>query len=126
MSVIDKKQEAIACIRMAVDNSLQAQLNADAPDDEEPCDDDQDIDSHWQHWKLGSLEGKKSNLRVMSAELGRTHGEYRDLDRWVRDFVACQMPEEAMQYEDDLYVCPSVDQRKLITYVISFFAGSAV
>jgi hypothetical protein len=36
MSVIDEKQESIACIRMAIDNNDLAQrLNADAPDDEE-------------------------------------------------------------------------------------------
>lgn len=103
MSVIDEKQESIACIRMAIDNNdLARRLNADAPDDEEPFDIDQDIDS--QLWQLGSPEGKKSNIRVMSAELGRVHEEYRDLDKRVRDFVACQMPEEAMQYEDDIYV----------------------
>jgi hypothetical protein len=103
MSVIDEKQESIARIRMAVDNNDLAQrLNVDAPDDEEPFDIDQDIDS--QLWQLGSPEGKTANIRVMSAELGRVHEEYRDLDKRVRDFVACHMPEEAMRYEDDIQV----------------------
>jgi hypothetical protein len=102
MSVIDEKQEAVACIRMAVDNNL-VQLNSDAPEDDELF----DIDTDAKNWQLGSPEGKKSNLRVMSAELGRTHEEYRDLDKRVRDFVAHQMPEEATRYEDDIYVCVS-------------------
>src|SRR6266498_3295398 len=102
MSVIDEKQEAVACIRMAVDNNL-VQLND--LDDEEPCDIDQDIDA--KNWQLGSPEGKKSNLRVMSAELGRTDKEYSDLDKQVRDFITYQMPEEAMRYEDNIYVCLS-------------------
>lgn len=99
MSVIDEKQEAIARIRMAVDNDKQARLDSDAPDDE-----DVDLDLTSQSWQLGSPEGKKLNLRVMSAELGRVHEEYRCLDEKVRDFVACQKPDEAMRYEDDILV----------------------
>jgi hypothetical protein len=98
MSVIDEKQEAIACIRMAVDNDKLAQLDSDAPDVENVDHDNS------QSWQLGSPEGKKANLRVMSAELGRVHEEYRFLDEKVRDFVACQMPEKAMRYEDDILV----------------------
>jgi len=40
----------------------------------------------------------------MSAELGKEHKEYRCLDERVRNFLSCQMPEEAMRYEDDIYV----------------------
>lgn len=104
MSVIDEKQEAIACIQMAVDNNF-AQLNSDALDDEELCASNTDQGTVPQNWQLGSPEGKKSNLRVMSTELRRTHKEYRDLDERVRDFIAHQMPEEVMRYEDDIYVC---------------------
>ena len=62
-----------------------------------------------QHWQLGSPEGKKLNLRVMSAELGSEHEEYRCLNERVRDFVVCHMPEEAMQYEEDMYVSLSTE-----------------
>jgi hypothetical protein len=97
MSVIDEKQEAIAHIRTAVDNS-----NLGPPDNDELYT-PEDIDS--QHWQLGSPEGKKSNLRVISAELGREHEEYSDLDKRVRDFLTCHIqPEETMRYEDDIYV----------------------
>ena len=41
MSVIDKKQEAVACIQIEVNNNV---VQLDAPDDEELCDIDQDID----------------------------------------------------------------------------------
>jgi len=44
MSVIDEKQEAIACIRMAVDNNRLAQRNL-KEDDEELCDIDSDQDA---------------------------------------------------------------------------------
>ena len=102
MSVIDEKQEAIACIRMAVDNANLVQLPDDS--DLQSCDIDLEMDSESQQWQLGSPEGKKSNLRVMSAELGSEHEEYRCLDERVRDFVACHMPEEAMRYEEDIHV----------------------
>ena len=45
----------------------------------------EDSESESQHWQLGSPEGKKLNLRVMSAELGSEREEYRCLDERVRD-----------------------------------------
>jgi hypothetical protein len=107
MSVIDEKQEAIACIRMAIDNDELARLESDPDaldnDSEEPCEIDKNL-SDSQHWQLGSREGKRSNLRVISAELGRDQEEYRGLDERVREFVSCHMPMEAMRYEDDIHV----------------------
>ena len=114
MSVINEKQEAIAHIRMAIDNDRLAQLHSDAPDTDEPC---ETVDRHLldsQHWQLGSREGKRSNLRVLSAELGREQEEYRGLDERVRDFVAYHMRLEAMRYEDDIYVSLlKIDKSKL-------------
>lgn len=106
MSVIDEKQEAVARIRMAIDNDNRARLNLDTLDDDDDMDKLHDVDANvdLRHWQLGSLEGKKSNLHVMSAELGREHKEYRRLDENVRDFITFHMPEEAMRYEDDIYV----------------------
>lgn len=116
MSVIDEKQEAIAHIRMAVDNDKLARLNSDAPDTEELCE-TVDHDRHLldsQPWQLGSREGKWSNLRVLSAELGREQEEYRDLNERVREFVAYHMQLEAMRYEDDIYVSLlKIDKSKL-------------
>ena len=75
MSVIDEKQEAVARIRMAIDNNNLARLNLDTPDDDDDMNELHDIDVNVdsQYWQLRSLEGKKSNLRVMSAELGREY-----------------------------------------------------
>ena len=101
---------------MAIDNE---QLNSDAPDDE-----DVDHNLNSQSWQLGSPEGKKLNLRVMSAELGRMHEEYRCLDEKVREFVASQMPEEAMQYEDDILV--SFTQLSLIDLFCILFRFSSI
>ena len=130
MSVIDEKQEAIACIRMAVDNDNLAQLNSDDSDDSnlKLCDVDLNLDmdseSESQHWQLGSPEGKKLNLRVMSAELGSEREEYRCLDERVRDFITCHMPEGAMQYEEDIHVSLNLSNTEFTrsTLFIQFIA----
>jgi hypothetical protein len=122
MSVIDEKQEAVARIRMAVDNDNLAQLNLDTLDDDNDMDELRDVDVNVdsRHWQLGSLEGKKSNLRVMSAELGREHKEYRCLDENVRDFITLHMPEDAVRYEDDIYVSLfTVNQLPETIYLVS-------
>lgn len=122
MSVIDEKQEAVARIRMAVDNDNLARLNLATLDDDDDMDELRDIDAKVdsRHWQLGSLEGKKSNLRVMSTELGREHKEYRRLDENLRDFITLHMPEEAMRYEDDIYVSLStVNQLPETIYLVS-------
>jgi uncharacterized protein YcbK (DUF882 family) len=118
MSVIDEKQEAVARIRMAVDNDNLARLNLNTLDNDNDMDELHDIDTNVdsRHWQLGSLEGKKSNLRVMSAKLGREHKEYRRLDENVRDFITLHMPEEAMRYEDDIYVSLFTDESQSINY----------
>src|SRR6266511_4150838 len=125
MSVIDEKQEAIACIRMAVDNNDLVQLNSDAPDDDVDLEVDLEPESH--HRQLGSPEGKKSNLCVMSAELGSEREEFRRLNERVRDFIACHMPEEAMQYEEDIYVSLSTDfTREHPHSVLHRFSGTDI
>ena len=106
---------------MAVDNNDLAQLNSDASDDD--VDLEVDPGSESQHWQLGSPEGKKSNLRVMSAELGNEREEYRCLDERVRDFIACHMPEEAMRYEEDIHVSLFTDfTREQFIHSVLFIA----
>ena len=106
MCIIDEKQEAIAQIRMAIDNDKKARLNpgpiedveGEAPLDLEP--------QNSKTWQLGSPEGKKTKLRLITADLSKVDPHYRDLDKRLRDFIACNIPEEAIQlrYEDDIYV----------------------
>ena len=90
-----------------VNNDNLAQLNLDALDDDIDLEVDPGPES--QHWQLGSPEGKKSNLHVISAELGSEQEEFRCLNERVRDFIACHMPEKAMQYEEDIYVSLSTN-----------------
>lgn len=115
MCVIDEKQEAIARIRMTIDNETKARLNlestsedlesADIAGDEGETILDLDLQSS-KTWQLGSPEGKKMNLRTMANDLAKTNRQYCSLDERVRDFIACNIPEEAVQmrFEDDIYV----------------------
>ena len=106
MCVVDEKQEAIARIRMTIDNDKKARLNlgliedieSEAPMDLEP--------ENSKTWRLGSPEGKKTKLRLITADLSKADPRYRDLDKRLREFIACNIPDEAIQmrYEDDIYV----------------------
>jgi hypothetical protein len=103
--MIDEKQEAVAQIRMAIDNDKLARQNSDALDSEDPPETDEDSDLlDSQNCRLGSREGRRSNLRVLSTELGTEQEEYKGLDERVRDFVTHYMQLEIMRYEDDIHV----------------------
>ena len=101
---------------MAIDNDKKAQSNSKIMEDfeQEPA----DLDSeNAKTWRLGSPEGKKANLRVMAADLTKVDPQYRDLDERVRDFIAWNVPEEAVQirFEDNIYVSPFLRENIMIT-----------
>ena len=107
MCIIDEKQEAIARIRMAIDNDKKARLNLESAEDTVEGGAPLDLEpENSKTWQLGSPEGKKTNLRLTAADLSKADPRYRDLDKRLRDFIACNIPEEAIQlrYEDDVYV----------------------
>lgn len=106
MCIIDEKQEAIARIRMAIDNDKKARLNLESVEDINEWEVlDLELESP-KTWRFGSPEGKKMNLRVVVVNLAKDNRRYRSLDERLRDFIACNMPEEAVQmrFEDDIYV----------------------
>jgi hypothetical protein len=106
MCVIDEKQEAVARIRMAIDNDRMARLNLESTEDiSETLDLEMNHDGS-NTWLLGSPEGKKMNLRAMAVGLSNTDRQYRFLDERLRNFIACHMPKDAVQmrFEDDVYV----------------------
>ena len=76
MVVIDEKLEAIARIRMAIDNDIQARQITYEGEVEEPAN-----EADLQQWQFGSPEGKSVNLRVLVEDRSRTHREYCDLDQ---------------------------------------------
>ena len=121
MCVIDEKQEAIARIRMTIDNDRKARLNLDSMESNvTESEVVLDLESeNSKTYRLGSPEGKKVNLCLMGADLGKINSQYCSLDERVRDFVACNMPEEVVQLrlEDIIYV--SLDFLKYLFRVMA-------
>jgi hypothetical protein len=107
MCVIDEKQEAIARIWMAIDNDRKACSNLESMEDIDESEVALELESEsTKTWRLGSPEGKKTNLHAMAVNLAKAVHPYRSLDEILQDFIACNMPEEAvqMQFEDDIYM----------------------
>jgi len=108
MCIIDEKQEAIAQIRMAIDNDKKARLELESTEDiiesEVKVDPESKLSS--KTWRMGSQEGKKMNFRIMVAGFAKADPRYHNLDEQLRDFIACRLPEEAVQmkFEDDISV----------------------
>jgi hypothetical protein len=105
MCIIDEKQEAIARIRMAIDN--ERKLHLEPTEDNGGSELALDLESESSNmWQLGSPEGKKMNLRAMAADYAKTNPQYCSLDERLRNFIACNLAEEAVQmrFEDDIYV----------------------
>lgn len=118
MCIIDEKQEAVARIRMAIDNNRKARLNLDDMEDTNDCEGASDpAPESPETWQLGSPEGKKMNLRVMAVDLAKVDPQYCSLEEILRDFIARNMPEEAVQlrFEDDIYVSP-----EFVTSILSY------
>jgi hypothetical protein len=99
---IDENQEAIAAIRMAVDdyNSLRAQTQAEVGEgttNQESC-------NPTQHWIFGSPSGSQLNSRELERMLAPTNVDFVSFDEQLRCFITDTFPEEAPQYEDLIYV----------------------
>jgi hypothetical protein len=93
--------------RMAIDNDRKARLNLECAEDVSESDAPSDLESSSSKtWRLGSQEGKKMNLRAMAVDIAQADTQYRFVDERLRDFIACNIPEEAvrMRLEDDIYV----------------------
>ena len=94
---------------MTIDNDRRARLNHDLIEDTTESNVAHSLDLESQSsntWQMGSPEGKKTNLRITGANLAKVNSQYLSLDEKVRDFIACNMPEEAvrLRFEDDIHV----------------------
>ncbi len=104
---IDERQEAIAFIRMTIDNAQEAlrvknlDLEPDL-DDLELHDDRPETTEHT--WKFGSPEGKKTTSRTLEANLAPLNRDYTSFDQRLRVFITNNIPEDALSYEDVIYV----------------------
>lgn len=102
---------------MAIDNDRKARLNLNALESTDKHEGALDLEPESSKtWQLGSPEGKKTNLRVMAVDLAKVDPRYYSLEERLREFIACNMPEEAVQlrFEDDIYVSPEFVKSILI------------
>lgn len=111
---IDERQEAVAFIRMTIDNAQEAlriknqDLNLDLEPDldnleaQSPASDGEpEIE---RSWKFGSPEGRRITSHVLEANLAPLNRDYSSFDQRLRAFIGNNLPKDALRYEDEIYV----------------------
>ncbi|KAG5650062.1 hypothetical protein H0H81_000906 [Sphagnurus paluster] len=132
MAQIDEKQEAIAKIRMAIDNNAAAcaKIDAEAEISYDDFEEDGSMDlgqsiwaaldtlnGHSPHWKFGS-PGKPTNSRTLETKMSSLDdSSFKEFDERLRDFISLCIPDEALHYEDLiltwLYKCAHIKYQSL-------------
>ena len=102
MVKIDANQEVIALIRMAIDNdnksrTLQAQSDIE--------DHETNLEKLSLNWTFGSRSGTRLDSRALEEKLAPGDHNFISFDERLRSFIAYYFPEEALRYEDMVYVC---------------------
>jgi hypothetical protein len=108
MVKIDANQEAIALIRMAIDNNDKT-YTSQGQTDIKVHETDSEMFSLKQHWTFGSRSGAQLDSRVLEKQLA-PDDDFISFDERLRSFIAHSFPEEAPRYEDLVYAC-SVTQK---------------
>ena len=107
---IDENQEAIALIRMAIDDDNRArtlQAQADVEDRVTELPREQELHSLDGHWTFGSPSGTWLDSRELEEIFAPTNHDFLSFDERLRSFITHAFPEEAPRYEDLIYVCSS-------------------
>ena len=92
---IDENQEAIAFIRMAIDNNAEAQVQSDTEDH---------VDSDGQHWTFGSPNGTWLDSRELERVLAQSDRDFASFNDRLRLFIAYSFPGKILRYEDLILV----------------------
>jgi predicted P-loop ATPase len=104
MVKIDANQEAIALIRMAIDNDNKSRTLQGQTDHE--TDSESEMLSLEQHWTFGSrISSTRLDSRALEKQLA-PDDDFMSFDERLRSFITHCFPEEAPRYEDLVYVCP--------------------
>ncbi|KAJ7851278.1 hypothetical protein B0H14DRAFT_2355337 [Mycena olivaceomarginata] len=100
MSRFDETQEAIARIRMTIDNYDQSQHEAEEKDEEL---DETPVDlQDTAHWAFGApVPGRLINSRAFE-ELNGDSPAFKNFDFRLREFISDTFPEEYIKYEDTI------------------------
>jgi len=102
MARIDETQEAIAYVRMAVDNDDIARATQAKTDIEDSVEVSEH--SHERHWTFGSPTGARLDTRDLENNFAPMDRDYISFDERLRSFIMHCFPEDAPRYEDLIYV----------------------
>lgn len=105
MARIDENQEAIARIRMAIDNYDRARRHLDAEEDEIP--DDEELHKSVmdeRHWSLGAPE-KKTIAKNLEQGFRQPSRFFRHFDRNLRSFLQKHITADCVGKDEPIKVC---------------------
>jgi hypothetical protein len=107
MVKIDENQEAIALIRMAIDddNSRVQNSQVDVEDHMTRLSKELELQGPQRHWTFGSPSGTRLDSRELEKIFAPTNHDFISFDKRLRSFITYSFPEEAPRYEDLIYVC---------------------
>ena len=133
MSQIDEKQEAIAKIRMAIDNDAaarEAKISSAVFEEDDELSRNlgkpvwaapDNLNGHPSHWIFGSPE-KPINSRTLETEMSdQGDASFKDFDERLRDFLSLHLPDEAIRYEDPILVILNMNIPSLSLLLINYF-----
>lgn len=111
---INENQEAVALIRMAIDDYNRVQsFQADCDESVTKLPKELEFDSLEQHWTFSSPSGTRLDSRELEASFAPTNPDFFSFDQCLRSFITDNFPEEAPRYEDLIYVRPHFMVRAL-------------
>ncbi|KAH9970785.1 hypothetical protein BGW80DRAFT_1438007 [Lactifluus volemus] len=107
---IDENQEAIALIRMTIDNyhraqNMRAQESVDDSVPETPSS-KPELYSIGPHWTFSSPTGSPLDSRTLEKDFAPTNRDYVSFDEHLCSFIICAFPQDAPYYEDRISVQP--------------------
>jgi len=107
MVKIDETQEAIAFVRMAVDNDDMAHATQAKMAIEDGVEISAESEPHSpeRHWTFGSPTGTRLDTRDLENKFAPMDQDYISFDERLRSFIMHCFPEDAPRYEDLIYVC---------------------
>jgi len=114
MVKIDANQEAIALIRMAVDNNNKSHtLQGQTADDMKDHETDSEVLSPKRHWTFGSrISGTRLDSRALEKQLA-PGDDFISFDERLRSFITHYFPEEAPRYEDQCFKCVTIQYQSI-------------
>jgi len=100
---IDENQEAIAQIRMAIDNDTRSRAPNDIGEDPELVSKCDSREQSGVHWRLGSQYVVRLNTAELEWKFSSNYN-FHDFDGRLRSFISENLPSAAIRYEDVIHV----------------------